>query len=199
MLDMILGAVVASSVSSVVEHAAIGVMGGIATYMEGQEELKARDMEMKQLDMKMKQMEMNNRLLYERPNDYIQMRTNQQAFTNYQYTDAVKNLAGMGFYDININSLYVKKGMFEKERTGMVSRVSINGNSTFVSTDVFPKDSHVVVDAITHQKGMNFYMPELEQIRRGSVMYQRPERRCQYCNLIISQGQKFCIGCGAPV
>lgn len=192
MLDMIVGAVVASSVSKVAEHAAVGVVGGIATYMDGKKALK-------EADENMKRMEMNERLLSERPNDFIQVRTAYNEMVNQYYIDVVKNLAGMGFYDININSIYKRKGLFDKEQKGIVARVNINGSSTFDAMSIFSKDSHVVVEAIVHNKGEYLYMPELEAIRRGSVMYQRPVRRCQYCNVAISDGQKYCIGCGAPV
>lgn len=192
MLGAIVGAVVAASMPEIIGNAAMGVMGGISTYMEGQ-------MELKEVDNKMKRMEINNRLISEHPNDYIQMRTTNAGFVNQNYADVIRNLAGMGFYDINLNAMLIRKGLFEKERTGLVANVSINGASNFDEIAVFPRDAHVVVNAIIHRNEDRLYMPELERIRQGAVMFQRPVRRCQYCNVAISDGQKFCIGCGAPV
>ena len=192
MLDSIVGAVVASSLSSVAESAAVGVVGGISTYMDGQKELKAADAHMKR-------MELNANLLSQHPNDYIQMRTSYTAFNNHNYMEVIRNLASMGFYDINLNSVVVKKGLFGKERAGIVTKVSINGAPCFDEVSVFPKDAHVVVDAIVHQKGDYLAMPELERIRRGEYMHKRPVRRCEYCGVEISDGQKYCIACGAPV
>lgn len=192
MLGAIVGAVVASAIPEVVESAAVGVVGGISTYMEGQRSLK-------EADAHMKKMEINERLLSEHPNDYIQMRTTQIGFINCNYSDVIKNLAGMGFYDINLNQLLIRKGLFEKERTGLVANVTINGASTFDEISVFPKDAHVVVNAIVHKKDVFLSMPELDKIRQGAVMYQRPVRRCEYCGVQVNEGQNFCIGCGAPV
>ena len=192
MLDSIIGAVVASSLSGIAESAATGVVGGIATYMDGQKQLKAADEHMKR-------MELNANLLSQHPNDYIQMRTNYTAFNNHNYMEVIRNLASMGFYDINLNSVVVKKGLFDKERAGIVMRVNINGASSFDEVSVFPKDAHVVVDAIVHRRGDYLAMPELERIRRGEYLHKRPVRRCDYCGVEISDGQKYCIACGAPV
>lgn len=192
MLDSIVGAVVASSLSSVAESAAVGVVGGISSYMDGQKQLKAADEHMKK-------MEMNAHLLSEHPDDYIQMRTSNTGFTNHNYMEVIRNLASMGFYDINLNSVVVKKGLFDKERAGIVMKVNINGASVFDEISVFPKDAHVVVDAIVHKKGDYLAMPELDKIRQGEFMFKRPVRRCEYCGVQISVGQNYCIGCGAPV
>lgn len=192
MLDSIVGAVVASSLSGIAESAATGIVGGIATYMDGKRELKVADEHMKR-------MEMNAHLLSEHPNDYIQMRTNHENFTNRNYMEVIRNLAGLGFYDISLNSVVIRKGLFEKERAGIVTRININGASTFDEVSVFPKDAHVVVDAIVHRVGDYLVMPELDKIRQGAFLFKRPVRRCEYCGVEVSNGQKYCIGCGAPV
>lgn len=192
MLGAIVGAVVASAMPEVIGNAALGVVGGIATVVGGK-------LELKQAEEHMKNMEMNQRLLFEHPNDYIQMRTPYYDFENRNYEEVIKNLAGMGFYDININSVILKKGLFEKERKGEVTRVTINGAAGFDEASVFPKDSHVVVDAIVHNRDEFLAMPELNRIRQGAVLYQRPIRRCEYCGVQVNVGQNYCIGCGTPV
>lgn len=189
MLGAIVGAVVASAVPEVIGNVALGVVGGVATVVSGKLELEENK----------KKMEMNQRLLLEHPNDYIQMRTSYYDFENRNYEEVIMNLAGIGFYDININSVLEKKGLFEKERKGEVTRVTINGASGFGELSVFPKDAHVVVDAIVHKRGEFLVMNELNRIRQGALMYQRPIRRCEYCGVQVNAGQNYCIGCGAPV
>ena len=105
----------------------------------------------------------------------------------------------MGFYDINIREVLVRKGLFEADRTGLVLGVAINGARQFDTLSLFPKDSHVVVDAIIHRKEDHLFMAELANIRQGSVLYQRPVKRCAYCGVAVVDGQNYCIGCGAAL
>lgn len=186
MIGAIVGAVVASGL---IEEAGLGVVEGISSYFTGKMEANEQK----------KKLDMNEQLIMARPNDYIQMRVTHDEMIGGNYNDVIRNLAGIGFYDINIHAIYERKGMFSKERRGVVRTISINGNSSFDEMSVFPRDSHVVVNAVVHEQGDYLLMPELDNIRRGAVMFQRPVMRCQYCGITVSQGQRFCIGCGAPV
>ena len=60
-------------------------------------------------------------------------------------------------------------------------------------------DEKLQEELFTVVKDVFLSMPELDKIRQGAVMYQRPVRRCEYCGAQVNEGQNFCIGCGAPV
>ncbi len=196
MLDSLLGALTASIVSNAAKTVAIAAAEGIGTFSEKIVLAKENERKMKETDLQMKRMDM---IMRQNPNDYIQMRVNTIDFINQDFRDIIQNLAGMGFYDINIREVLVKKGLFEKERFGQVLGVSINGARQFDTLSLFPKDSHVIVDAIIHKKEDHLFMPELINIRKGSVLFQRPIKRCEYCGVAVSPGQNYCIGCGAPL
>ncbi len=189
MIGTLLGAVAAAGISSAAKHLSGAALLGVASFIEGQQELKQADVRMKRMDM----------LMNANPNDYIQMRVNAEELINHDFYEVVMNLAGMGFYDINIKEVFVKLKLFQKDQTGLVTAVSINGARSFDSLSAFPKDSHVIVEATVHKKDRKLYMAELSKIRQGAFKQQRPIRRCEYCGLTVSEGQKYCIGCGAPL
>lgn len=189
MLGSILGAITAATISSAAENVAGSVLGGVITYVDGKKYEKNAEVQMKRMDM----------IMRENPENYVQMRLDNSALINQNYYDVVKNLAGMGFYDIVIREVLTAKGLFDKPRTGLVSGVAINGARIFDSLSIFPRDAHVIVETIVHKGDNHLYMPELAAIRQGAVMRQRPVMRCEYCGVAITQGQKFCIGCGAPL
>ena len=57
----------------------------------------------------------------------------------------------------------------------------------------------MVVEAIVHNREDILFMPELIEIRKGPVRQKKTVMRCEYCGTRVSEGQKYCIGCGAPV
>ena len=178
MIGTLLGVIAAAGISEVADT----VISGVKTYVNGQKDMKRMDMVMR-----------------EDPANYIQMRVNADELVNHDFYEVVMNLAGMGFYDISIKEVFVKLKLFQKDQTGLVTAVSINGARQFDYLASFPKDSHVIVEATVHKKDRRLYMPELIKIRQGSVMQQRPVKRCEYCGLTVSNGQRYCNGCGAPL
>ncbi len=189
MIESLLGAIVATEITKSAGTIASAAIAGFETYANSKREMKEIDLRMKRMDM----------IMNSNPENYVQMRTEPQEFINQDFREAVRNLAGMGFYDINIKQVLVKKGMFQSDQTGRVTGVTINGARNFDSLSVFPKDSHVIVDTIVHKKDEHLFMPELINIRKGSVMKQRPTLHCAYCGVGVSSGQKYCIKCGAPL
>ena len=164
---------------------------------EKQLKIKNKEIELQRQQMSMKEMELAMR---DNPDNFIRMRSNSENFRNMNYQDAVRSLAGMGFYHITIREIYVKKGPFDRfDYTGCVTGVIVNGMNSFNCYSTFSRDSYVIVNAIVHKPGCKLFMPGLGAIQSGQWILNRPVQRCQYCGVVVSQGQKYCIGCGAPV
>ncbi len=189
MIDSLLGAVTAAGIRKTAECITFAALAGVESYTNSMKEMKQLDARLKSMDMAMNQ----------NPNNYVQMRVEAGDFLNQDFREVVRNLAGMGFYDINIKKRLLKKGIFQQDQTGLVTRVIINGSEQFDSLSVFPKNSHVVVEAIVHNREDILFMPELIEIRKGPAEQKKTVMRCAYCGTRVSDGQKYCIGCGAPV
>ena len=183
MIGELVGAFVARTLIRATGEA---VATGVSAIYEGRSEVKE-----KQLAIQEKR---------DNPDNFIRMRSNSENFRNMNYQDAVRSLAGMGFYHITIREIYVKKGPFDRfDYTGCVTGVIVNGMNSFNCYSTFSRDSYVIVNAIVHKPGCKLFMPGLGAIQSGQWILNRPVQRCQYCGVVVSQGQKYCIGCGAPV
>lgn len=193
MIGTLLGVVAVKTISSAAVKVTTNAMIGVGGYMEEKKAIKEKE---KQIQRQKYEMELS---MYDNPNEFIRVRVNHGDLLNHSFQDVIKSLAGMGFYDINLRERMINKGLFGRDETGNVIGVYINGARSFKSYSTFPKDSYVVVEAIVHKKREQLYMPELEEIRKGSILYQRPVKRCAYCGVEVDNAQRFCIRCGSPL
>ena len=186
MLGVLFGAIAAGAIAKGISNAAMAGAGAIVETATRVHDSRKQ----------IKEMEMVNQT---DPEGYIRIRAGYEDFLNRDFRDVVRDLAGMGFYDIYLKENYVRKGFRDKDQTAMVSGVFINGARSFRAFSLFPKSSHIVVEAIVHGQNLRLNMPELEAIRQRKPAGPTIIKRCEYCGVIVSEGQKYCGGCGAPL
>ena len=200
MIKTLIGAFVAERLVSTVATAAVEGMSAIYSgkmgLKEQEIELKRQENMVKDKEISLRQMEM---ACNADPNYYVRMCANSNNYLGMDYRDAIRSLASLGFYNINLRDVFVDiRNCGNRDIAGRVCSLMINGATEFNQYSIFPRDSYVVVGAVVHNVYLHLYMPELEAIRSG-IYLNRPVLRCSYCGAKISDEQRFCICCGAPV